>query len=549
MLSSEVELKTSNWLHFEKIYAIQQMIEAGHGDIGRLNFILESLKNHKKLFKSDQNYLDVKLESFFSDSIGDKYIGLPVLSSIRRLIEAGIGDPGRLEHLHNTLAQGKPLFESDQLYLDNKFRILANLESKYRQKLIRPTIENPEELGQVELNTKSIEQLMTMLEQSNLKISKLEKLLSDKQSEVESPAKVKLIAPELRGSMPKDWSPPKNLETTEESGIYERIKTEQERLDEQKRLKDEITNQQSKLTQIILNREEYEKQVARQREQLKEQVDYENQIVEKQSQLMEQIEQGRRALEQAKKERIKIEKDLQKEQQALKEQEKIIDEVQKEGQFLEKIKEKRATLARQVQEERNRFFEAQNIPQELRSQESSLSSIKTEKQKIQQLVKTEENELKQIKKEQNQIQKEIQARLKEIEKSKKSENDKLSKITALQKKIAKEIEHEKTKLSAQANKVQTLQMEEGELEQTVQNRKSLEKELAQAKKDLETIKHQRTKLDKEIESQPKVTGYCVKCKKKQKIKDAKTTTLKNGRPALKGTCVVCGTKMFRIGKA
>ncbi len=549
MLKSGGELKTSNWLHFEKIYAIQQMIESGHGDIGRLNFILESLKNHKKLFMSDQNYLDSKLESFFSDSIGDKYIGLPVLSSIRRLIEAGIGDPGRLEHLHNTLAQGKPLFESDQLYLDNKFRILSNLESKYREKLIRPKIENPQELDQIEINTHSIEQLTLMLENSNLKISKLEKLLSDKQIEVIRPAQLKLATPELRGSMPKDWSPPQDLETSEVSGIYDKIKTEQEKLDEQKRLKDEITSQQSKLTQIILNREEYEKQVIAQREQLKEQVDYENQIVEKQSQLMAQIEQGRKALEQAKKDRVKIEKDLQKEQKALKDQEKIINEVEEEGKFLEQIKEKRSRLARLVQEERNKFFESKNIPEELRIQETNLSSIQSEKQKIQQLVKSEENELKQIKKDQAQIQKEIQARLREIEKTKKAENEKMAKINSLQQKIAKEINEEKTKLSKQATKIQSLQNQEAELEQTIATRSSLENELNQTKQELEEIKRQRKQLDKEIESQPKVTAYCVKCRKKREMIEAKSTTLKNGRPALKGKCGVCNTKMFRIGKA
>ncbi len=42
-------------------------------------------------------------------------------------------------------------------------------------------------------------------------------------------------------------------------------------------------------------------------------------------------------------------------------------------------------------------------------------------------------------------------------------------------------------------------------------------------------------------------GYCVKCKKKQEIKNEKKVTLKNGKPATKGECPKCGTKMFRIG--
>jgi len=44
------------------------------------------------------------------------------------------------------------------------------------------------------------------------------------------------------------------------------------------------------------------------------------------------------------------------------------------------------------------------------------------------------------------------------------------------------------------------------------------------------------------------TGYCVKCRTKREIKNPKPITMKNGRPATKGTCPTCGTKMFRIGK-
>ena len=44
-------------------------------------------------------------------------------------------------------------------------------------------------------------------------------------------------------------------------------------------------------------------------------------------------------------------------------------------------------------------------------------------------------------------------------------------------------------------------------------------------------------------------GYCVKCKEKREIKDPVQVTMKNGRPATQGTCPVCATKIFKIGKA
>ena len=42
-------------------------------------------------------------------------------------------------------------------------------------------------------------------------------------------------------------------------------------------------------------------------------------------------------------------------------------------------------------------------------------------------------------------------------------------------------------------------------------------------------------------------AYCVKCKAKRTMKDEKKVTMKNGKPAIQGTCTVCGTKMFKIG--
>ena len=43
-------------------------------------------------------------------------------------------------------------------------------------------------------------------------------------------------------------------------------------------------------------------------------------------------------------------------------------------------------------------------------------------------------------------------------------------------------------------------------------------------------------------------GYCVKCKQKQEMIDTESVFTKTGTPATKGVCVVCGTKMFRMGK-
>ncbi|TMC25903.1 MAG: alpha/beta fold hydrolase [Chloroflexi bacterium] len=45
-----------------------------------------------------------------------------------------------------------------------------------------------------------------------------------------------------------------------------------------------------------------------------------------------------------------------------------------------------------------------------------------------------------------------------------------------------------------------------------------------------------------------VEAYCVKCKKKTLMQKVEAVTTKNGAPALKGTCSICGTGQFRMGR-
>ena len=42
-------------------------------------------------------------------------------------------------------------------------------------------------------------------------------------------------------------------------------------------------------------------------------------------------------------------------------------------------------------------------------------------------------------------------------------------------------------------------------------------------------------------------AYCVKDKQKVEVQNAQRITMKNGKPAIQGTCPKCGGKVFRIG--
>lgn len=44
-----------------------------------------------------------------------------------------------------------------------------------------------------------------------------------------------------------------------------------------------------------------------------------------------------------------------------------------------------------------------------------------------------------------------------------------------------------------------------------------------------------------------VQAYCVKDREKVEMQNPQQITMKNGRPAVQGTCPKCGGKLFKIG--
>ena len=105
----------------QTIENVQSLIDSGNGDPGRLYHILECLKNNKPLYHSDQNYLEKKLESSFSlEDKPEPATGSDVLPRIQELMNTGIGDPGRLQHIYDMISNNKTLYHSDVSYLESK---------------------------------------------------------------------------------------------------------------------------------------------------------------------------------------------------------------------------------------------------------------------------------------------------------------------------------------------------------------------------------------------------------------------------------------------
>ena len=129
---------------------------------------------------------------------------------------------------------------------------------------------------------------------------------------------------------------------------------------------------------------------------------------------------------------------------------------------------------------------------------------------------------------------ELEKQLNDAEERKRIEEDeatrKLAKIAELEKQVEKAVEAQNVsvedELEQQLNKLQ-------EIENKVKNLGS--------KKTVKPSSVQ-SNIAKDIQA------YCVKCKSKRTVKNPEETIMKNGRPAIKGKCSVCDTKVFRIGK-
>jgi len=77
----------------------------------------------------------------------------------------------------------------------------------------------------------------------------------------------------------------------------------------------------------------------------------------------------------------------------------------------------------------------------------------------------------------------------------------------------------------------------------------LQKELLTSQKEAEPPKRaKRTRPPSAEKTEEVVQAYCVKCKEHRPMNHPRRVTLSNGRPALKDTCPVCGSGLFRMVK-
>ncbi|MBI5697090.1 MAG: hypothetical protein HZC29_01000 [Thaumarchaeota archaeon] len=191
---------------------VEKLVIAGKGDPGRLNHILVVLREGRKLYGSDQKYLDAKL----AQEIGlqEKLkVEESALVKVQKLIASGTGDTGRLQFILESLKQGKKLYRSDQQYLEAKLGEKVNYET-----LIKESDDS----------NKTIQTLKSQVTWANEKITNLESILNEKMGQLQSSPTIT----KSTGTLPKGWqdkAPSASLDQ-----IQKQLSVEQEKLSHEK---------------------------------------------------------------------------------------------------------------------------------------------------------------------------------------------------------------------------------------------------------------------------------------------------------------------------
>ena len=278
------------------IERINQLLSSNVGDAGRLNHLLDSLRNNKSLTNSDSVYLDSKIKQLSSTpfDIPPKYDKLTAesIDMLSKLIELEFGDADRLRYILHTIKQGKTLFSIDKNYLTK------TIDQYYVQQEEEKSVSQPKvqffatELQSKQSDLESLTKQQTESKQKSLQEKKsLEEKLFVQQTELERL-------------------------THEKEFAEKKADFESKKIIDQAKLEEQIKQQQSDLQQQSRDYEFVTRKAALEKAKLEEQINFQQAELKKLSQDQETSER-QVALEQAKLEKTKLEEKISMQQTEL----------------------------------------------------------------------------------------------------------------------------------------------------------------------------------------------------------------------------------------
>jgi len=335
----------------DAILRIKKLIQNNQGDPGRLQYIAERLQNGKKLFHSDHLYLtnkisadvipiELKKPSEFDGKIKDA----------KRLLAFNFGDPGRLRYIIQTLERNKPLYNSDEIYLNEKMDQFHDFtEGKKLKKSIRTRFKVPEPIEEIQEPIKEPEKQRVYPAQ-------------------DIPERLQEIEEAVLSKEPKRTSDLFDL-IDDTSDVDIEIQEEREKISKLKHNHEQIKIQHDELSQLIAYRLEYEQKINHEKEILEKEIKIEQEKVKEKDELVAQLIKNQSKLLQSKTERevlleqIKIDKE--KSDKELAKMLKELEELKEEYEELQKvINTKKQNLEDQIKDQKEKNERAKQDSEE-----------------------------------------------------------------------------------------------------------------------------------------------------------------------------------------
>ena len=346
---------------------IKELIESRGGDVGRLRYIYEFLQKGKPLYRSDRIYLEKKINAeIIPDKPKPPSEQEELSRNIQNLLDLKIGYTERLQFMKNCLQKNKKLFKTDQKYLDEKLKSIPERYQRRRPKIRPQKFVLPPEISRLEERKpfKPVFSKTTLPEFSEENVNKLrtelvvaketiQKLNSELETAKNTINEQEVLIESQKQELLKfknEYSlkmQEKELQSPELEELKGKVSQEAKKIDEQKVISEHIAKQKEKLNELISYREEYEKRVNREKEILAEQIKIEAQKISEKDKLVEKLTGQQEELTRSRTEREIILRQIKQEQETV---DKEIDRQQRE---LEKAKKEYEELVKQFKEKQD----------------------------------------------------------------------------------------------------------------------------------------------------------------------------------------------------
>jgi hypothetical protein len=216
------------------------------GDKGRLRYIMETLQKGKRLFNSDQIYLNKKISA---EVIPEPQIKPSAteekLKNVKNLISLNFGDQERLRYIFQRLQKNEILYHSDEKYLASKTEQITNL--RQRKKIKQQMDSRVKSISKTKINDKIIpESISKKIVKEQPDESYSDKTFELPKEDKDSGSLDSNDKPEF--FYRKDEIPNYNLEIESERHNISKLKLED----------DQLKIQRHELSQLIVYRQEYE---------------------------------------------------------------------------------------------------------------------------------------------------------------------------------------------------------------------------------------------------------------------------------------------------